>query len=132
MVSKFMCEKLAMSDDDVARCGPVQACSTNNDFLIVKFASVQQSRIINSFKKNLPKEAKVDDFVPPCLVPWEQVLLSHGNKLRAERSSANFNVRTRCVWLKGTRVLQAKLSPHHGFQNILGLEGLKFPLQLLL
>ena len=55
MVAKFMCEKLEMSDDDVARCGPVQACSTNNDFLLVKFASVQQSRIINSFKKNLPK-----------------------------------------------------------------------------
>ena len=113
-----------MPQDEVSRCGLMQVCSTNDDCLLIKFPTIQQCRLLNSFKKNLPRESKVEDFIPPCLMELERVLISHGDRIRAANSTAAFKVRTRRVWLKGTRVLQGKMSQFHGYQNLLGLEGL--------
>ena len=52
----------------------------------------------------------------------ERVLISHGDRIRAANSTAAFKVRTRRVWLKGTRVLQGKMSQFNGYQNLMGLE----------
>ena len=101
----------------------VQVCSTSNDCLLVKFRSISQARSLNQFKKNLPKESCTDDFVPPCLHELEGVLTSYGNKLRASRQQGQPPVRTRRVWLKGTRVLQVKYG-FDTYRNILGFEGL--------
>ena len=77
-VKKFFCEKLLMSQEDIRSLGLYQVCSTGNDNLLVKFRSTPQARILNQFKKNLPRDAHVDDYVPPCLSVWEQVLEDHG------------------------------------------------------
>ena len=95
MTKRFMMEKLCMSEEDVVRCGHIQVCSTNSDCLLVKFPSIAQAQIINTYKKNLPRESKVEDFIPPCLAPWEQVLISHGDKVRANYSTDTFKARTR-------------------------------------
>ena len=124
MARCFMQEKLGMPQEEVSRCGLMQVCSTNDDCLLIKFPTIQQCRLLNSFKKNLPRESKVEDFIPPCLMELERVLISHGDRIRAANSTAAFKVRTRRVWLKGTRVLQGKMSQFHGYQNLLGLEGL--------
>ena len=83
MAKKFFSESLGMPADELAKCGSLKVCSTDADMLLVKFGSVSQARLVNSYKKNLPKELQVDDFIPPCLVEWENVLVEHGNRLRS-------------------------------------------------
>ena len=97
MAKKFMLEKLNMSEEDVRKCSIQQVCSTDGDNLLVKFGSVSQARLLNPFKKNLPRDSHVNDFVPPCLATWEQVLTDHGNRIRTEKSSPQFQVCTRHV-----------------------------------
>ena len=105
---KFMEEKLGMSREEVCAAGVLQACWTDKDCMLVKFSSVAQTRSLNAFKKNLPREFCADDFVPPCLSDHEEVFIRHGSILRAARVQGQPPVKTRRVWLRGTRVLQVK------------------------
>ena len=123
-VKAFMENVMGMSREEVRNAAVREACWTSNDCLLVKFNSIAGARTLNKFKKNLPKDMAADDFVPPCMRDWEDVLIRYGDQLRANRQQGHPQVKTRRVWLKGTRVLQVRYSPGSTFQNVLGLQGL--------
>ena len=75
-VRQFMRDVLLMPEEEIRKCSQVTVCSTEGDCLLAKFGSVLQVKTLNQYKKNLPRDLRVDDFVPPCLAQLEQVLVT--------------------------------------------------------
>merc|ERR1712030_154256 len=119
-IRNFLSEKMLMPQDRINAAGIREACLSADKKLCVKFATREGALSLNGFRKNLPPGQSCDDFIPPALRAWEDVLIQHGNKVRAEAAPGLPPPKTRRVWQNDTRVLQVKEHSARRFRTILG------------
>ena len=114
-IRNFLSEKMLMPQDKINAAEIREACLSADNKLCVKFATREGALSLNGYKKNLPPGQCCEDFVPPALRAWEDVLIQHGNKVRAEAAPGLPPPKTRRVWQNDTRVrwkrLQSDLMP---------------------
>ena len=115
----FLAEKLHMESHVIDAANILEACWSKDSNLCVRFSLRVGATSVNKYKHNLPPGLACEDFVPPALRDLENFLVRYGDQLRASRAPGQPPIKTRSVWLNGTRVLQAKLHPSLRFQNVL-------------
>ena len=119
-IRSFLSEKMLMPQDTINNAGIHEACLSADKKLCVRFATREGALSLNNYKKNLPPGQSCEDFIPPALRAWEDTLIQHGNKVRAERVPGLPAPKTRRVWQNDTRVLQVKEHPARRYRTILG------------
>ena len=80
---RFMAEALKMGPDSIQQVTLEKAWPAETESeLTAKFSSRLDIDIVNSFKRNLGPNQKVNDVIPPCLLEVEKYLKVKGDEAR--------------------------------------------------